>query len=320
MVKGSTRSQRPLNPAERPLDDGMRYGPEMWREIDGVAFCHWDRWLLKLALTELDGLDGIARHFRQRLRSQRGRNDQSEAMLTQIEDLRIRLGLASRTPETVLDEEERASDWLRKKAEKRIWHGYINYYTDAMCNTPRRRLLARALRGHWARFPVSPASFEPELRRVVGESGYYDYRAAGPLARLLELHIDLLEGTAASELERMAVHRAAMTVIIETMDRVDDSLADMSELFAASERAYLELARGAARRDGLLRDLLELAIWEDYGLLRGVDAFLQELEEEHANIALRELAAIITELRRERLDDQLARAITLRQAVLAPWA
>jgi hypothetical protein len=73
-------------------------------------------------------------------------------------------------------------------------------------------------------------------RRVVGESGYYDYRAAGPLARLLELHIDLLEGTAASELERMAVHRVAMTVIIETMDRVDDSLADMSELFAASER------------------------------------------------------------------------------------
>ncbi|HZF52534.1 MAG TPA: hypothetical protein VE093_27960 [Polyangiaceae bacterium] len=83
-------------------------------------------------------------------------------------------------------------------------------------------------------------------RRVVGESGYYDYRAAGPLARLLELHIDLLEGTAASELERMAVHRVAMTVIIETMDRVDDSLADMSELFAASERRAATTHRQAA--------------------------------------------------------------------------
>lgn len=320
MAKRSTRSQRTRNPAERPLDDGMRYGPETWREIDGIAFCHWDRWLLKLAITELDGLDGIARHFRARLRSNHGSHNQSEAMLAQIEDLRIRLGLASRTPETALDEEERASDWLRKKAEKRIWHRDINCHTEAMRNTPRRRLMARALRGHWARFPVSPASFEPDLRRIVGDGGYYDYCAAGLLADILELHIDILEATAASELERMAVHRAAMTVIIETMDRVDDSLADMGELFAASERAYLKLARRAAGRDGLLRDLLELAIWEDYGLLRGVDAFLQALEEEHANIALRELAAIITELRRERLDYQLARAVALRQVVLAPWA
>jgi hypothetical protein len=104
------------------------------------------------------------------------------------------------------------------------------------------------------------------------------------------------------------------------MDLVDDSLAEMSKLFAASERAYLEFAREVAGRDGLLRDLLELAIWEDYGLLSRVDAFLRGLEEEHANIALRELAAIIAELRRERLDYQLARAVALRQAVLAPWA
>lgn len=73
-------------------------------------------------------------------------------MLTQIEDLRIRLRLASRTPETVLDDEERASDWLRKKSEKRIWHGDINGYTEAMRNTPGRRLLARA-RHHLRRDP-----------------------------------------------------------------------------------------------------------------------------------------------------------------------
>lgn len=28
---------------ERPLDDEVRYGPEVWREVEGVAFCHWDR-------------------------------------------------------------------------------------------------------------------------------------------------------------------------------------------------------------------------------------------------------------------------------------
>ncbi|AGP36448.1 hypothetical protein [Sorangium cellulosum] len=124
---------------------------------------------------------------------------------------------------------------------------------------------------------------------------------------------------AASDLERLALHRAAMTVIIEMMDRVDDSLAKMSEVFAASERAYLALARDHAGLDAILRDLLELAVWEDYGLLRGVGDFLGALQEEHANLAVRELSGIIAELRRERLDDQLARALTLRKAVLAPW-
>jgi hypothetical protein len=33
-----------------PLDDGPRDGTEHWREIAGVGFCHWDRWLLTLAL------------------------------------------------------------------------------------------------------------------------------------------------------------------------------------------------------------------------------------------------------------------------------
>ena len=64
MVKDNARARRSPRPAPRPLDDGARYGPETWREIDGVAFCHWDRWLLRIALTEPGGLDGIARHFR----------------------------------------------------------------------------------------------------------------------------------------------------------------------------------------------------------------------------------------------------------------
>lgn len=60
-------------------------------------------------------------------------------------------------------------------------------------------------------------------------------------------------------------------------------------------------------------------MWEDYGLLKGIDHFLGALDEEHANAALRELASIISELGRERLDAQRTRAVALRRAVLAPW-
>lgn len=187
MVKRDVgRARRLPHPAELPLDDGVRYGPETWREIDGVAFCHWDRWLLRLALAEPRGLDAIAREFRARAASRRVSTEAAEAMLGQVVDLRGRLARVARIPEEVLDAEERASGWLLKKAWKRVWHDGPNRRTDAMRNTPRRRREAHALRGNWARFPVSPARFEPELRRVVGDQAYYDYRATDLVARLLE--------------------------------------------------------------------------------------------------------------------------------------
>jgi hypothetical protein len=163
-----------------PLDDGARYGPETWREIGGVVFSHWDRWLLKIALREAGGLEGIARHFRGCIRNRPAQSDPDEGMLAQVVDLRDRLALVGRTPETVLDEEERTSEWLRKKAEKRVWQDGPNRRTEAMRRTPRRRLEARALRGHWSCFPVSPARFEPELLRVVGVGEFYDYRTTSP--------------------------------------------------------------------------------------------------------------------------------------------
>ncbi|XXY48761.1 hypothetical protein WME91_53030 [Sorangium sp. So ce269] len=69
--KDEARARRLPQPAERRLDDGVRYGPETWREIDGVVFCHWDWWLLRLALAEPRGFDAIAREFRARAASSR---------------------------------------------------------------------------------------------------------------------------------------------------------------------------------------------------------------------------------------------------------
>ncbi len=187
-----------------------------------------------------------------------------------------------------------------------------------MGRTARRVLGARALRGHWSRFPISPAKYEPELQSTVGPDGsYYDYCWAGALATMLESKIEMLTMSAPADEHQLATHRAAMTVIVEMMDRVDDSGADVSAVFRASERAYLALARNALSTAVVLRDLLEFTIWEDYGLIDGVDAFLTALPEEHADAALRHLALLISELRRERLDSQLAKAIALRRRVIA---
>lgn len=71
-------------------------------------------------------------------------------------------------------------------------------------------------------------------------------------------------------------------------------------------------------KPGLLRDLLELVVWEDYGLFHEVEGFLASLPEHQADLALRELTKIIAELRgAEGLDYQLDKARALRRSVVA---
>jgi len=74
-TKRMKREPRPKLPTEIPLDDGAREGTDLWREIGGVRFCHWGRWLLRLALNEPEGLRSIAREFRRRAAAPRSSKD-----------------------------------------------------------------------------------------------------------------------------------------------------------------------------------------------------------------------------------------------------
>ncbi len=285
--------------------------------MEGTDFCHWDRWLLRLSLAEVGGLEAIERQLRTRRRKKKSTVDTAtEAMLAQVVDLRARLARALRTPETLLDAEERASDWLFKKAFKRVWHDGPHHKTAAMMDTPRRRLERRALRGYWGKFPVPPSMFEPALLRIIGTDEHVHWAMIGTVSRMLDMEIDSMVRATGSDLERLALHRAAMTVILELSARSEDSMGDLGELFHGSEEAYYPLVRGASVDGVLLRDLLELSIWEDYGLFRDMEGFLASLPEGHADLALRELSSIIVELRREEIDHQLEKARVLRAALL----
>ena len=305
------------SPEKRPLDDGSRRGPETWRVVEGTEFCHWDRWLLRLSLADVGGLSAIERELRMRRRNKKlSTHAAAEALLAQVVDLRARLAQTARTPETLLDAEERASDWLFKKAFKRVWHDGPHHKTAAMMDTPRRRLERRALRGHWGEFPVSPSCFEPALLRIIGTDGHVHWAMIGTVSRMLDIEIDSLVRATGSDMERLALHRAAMTIILELSARSEDSMGDLGELFHGSEEAYYPLVLGASVDGVLLRDLLELSIWEDYGLFRDIEGFLASLPEERADLALRELSSIIAELRREEIDHQLEKARVLRAALL----
>lgn len=313
------RKVRERLPTEEPLDDGPRQGTDAWRSIGEVAFCHWDRWLLRLALDEPEGLDAIAAVFRQRAHGSEALDHVAEAMLAQVADLTARLTALGLTAASVLDESERASAWLQSKAFRRVWHATSIRCTAAMESTPRRVLGQRALCGNWAAFPVSPDPYLAQFRRVLGDT-WYDYRATGDLVDRLAATGDRLLDRAVTAEETLAIRRAMLTIVIEAMERCDDSTDDLGQHFREHEHEYLELLRSHLDRPGLLGDLLEVAVWEDYGLFREVEPFLGLLPRRHADLALRELARIMAELRGARLRYQHTRAFALRKAAAKPFA
>jgi hypothetical protein len=299
-----------------PLDDGARQGSDRWRELAGVQFCHWDRWLLRLAVDEPDGLRSIARTLQRRTSAPHAPDLEAEALLAQLADLETRLTSLGRTPATMLDDVERKSTWLHAKALRRVWHAASFSYTEAMRRTPRALLEQRARSGNWHVFSISPAAYLAELASAFGDY-WHDLRMSQSAITLFELAAERLLGRANTDDERLAIRRAALAAVLNAIPRVDDSFGELGQQFRDHEHAYLELLRHRLDRPGLLRDLLELVVWEDYGLFHEVEPFLRALSEPDADRALRELTSIIAELRAAGLEPQLDKAQDLRRAVLA---
>jgi hypothetical protein len=270
---------------------------------------------LRLALDEPRGLRGMRASFRARAKTETG-DRAAEAMLAQIDDLQSRLAALDVTPERALDDEERASEWLKKKAFKRVWHDRPNAKTHAMNHPPRRVLELRALRGHWPSFPQDPAQYEPLFRGVARDARGSRWSDTASVAMRFEDIVEAESQRLLCPYRRLALHRCALTVIIECMDLVDDSGGDMGEAYRSIERRYVEFVR-EAELDVLLRDLLELVIWEDYGLTQAAESLLGTLTEERADIAVRELARIMAELRTHELAYPLDCARRVRALVLS---
>ncbi len=234
MSSKRSRAPRVKLPSQVPLDDGTRNGTEAWREIGGIAFCHWDRWLLRLSLEEPEGLVSIAREFRRRARDARRLRDVAEALLAQVNDLEVRLAKLGRLPTDLLEPVERESTWLRDKAFRRVWHATSIHRTEAMLRTPRNLLEARAREGNWAAFPLSPGRYFTRLDAIY-RNRYFDHRGVGLVVLQLEHEGDRMIAAASSEDERLAIRRAVLGASIEAMPHVDDSDSDLGDDFREQE-------------------------------------------------------------------------------------
>ena len=96
--------------------------------------------------------------------------------------------------------------------------------------------------------------------------GYVDYRGVSLLVWQLDFDGSQRLAAARTDDERLAIRRAMLSACVEAMAHGDDSDDHLGQLFHEQEQAYLSLVSGYLEHPGVLRDLLELATWEDYGL------------------------------------------------------
>lgn len=142
--------------------------------------------------------------------------------------------------------------------------------TPAMVNTPRERLRKRALRGHWDRFPVSPAPDCDAFMAVIDKARRQRRGSLRTATALLELANSADVERADRPTERLAAWRALATAVIAAFV---DGLRD-------PENAYRKCGAEAIARCGALpweraglaapdfyRDLCELCVWDEWAVL-----------------------------------------------------
>ncbi len=184
--------------------------------------------------------------------------------------------------------------------------------SEWMRHTPRHAREARALRGYWPLFPVSPAPYADALARLFKTSGDYSENESWELERKLSAFLDRQE-SGAEVPELLALYRAALTVIEEKMNIIDDSYGVIGQLYQQILDGYWQLDRvaGGLPAEVFLPDIIELILREDYAFSDASQrAFYTSLSRTEAAMAEAILRDQIIDLQTVELDYQAEDALT----------
>ncbi len=299
------------------------YGNDICQEIvlpTGGAFAatYWDVWFAIVLVTDFGSdWDKLAGHFRQESKTSYGfRGYTAEGFLCHLRHLRQALTEAGLTALDLLSSV--APSLLRgqkHKARRKILKDSPPDHDKSpwMRNTPRVERETRAMRGYWSRFPVSPDQYAEQIERLFKPSGFYSEDQSFGLERKLSTFIERREA-GASEAERCALYRAFLTVMLEQMDKVDDSYGVIGDLYSGVFEQYIQLDRSALGMPlaDFMQDWLELLIWEDYGFTyQEQPAFFAGLAAIEVPLVEAILRAQWNELRELDLDYQAEHALTM---------
>lgn len=306
-------SWRKPKTSRRTTPHRFNYGPESWKTVQGQDFTYWDRWLLTAA-HELGGFEQLVGALKGRTALGQSKDLDVEAKRAHIRDLVSRLERLSLDPLDALGGEPDAK--LLRKARTKVLEQYVedHHKTPAMLTTPRNVLEARALRGYWDGFPISPRQFEAEFTREIDKHDYYNYRQTWRLAeRLQRLWKDAAATVDGEPASALALHRCLMTVLVETMTITDPSDGEIGILFREVITAYVGIGHERAGVDlsTYVRDAIEFATWEDYGLLDRPEILFGGIRREHGQMIRQAFCETAAELEEHELDYAHSQAVRL---------
>ncbi len=239
----------------------IRYGNDICQEIalpTGGTFVvtYWDVWFAIVLVADLAGdWDKLADHLRQEIKTSYSfRRYATEGFLCHLQHLRQALDEAGLSVQDILSSVE--PDLLKRqkyKARQKILKDSPSDHEQSfwMLHTPRVERQARALRGYWPRFPVSPDPYAEQMERLFEPSGFYSKDQSFGPERKLSAFIERKEARASDpqgafgSAERCALYRAFLTVMLEQMDKVDDSYGVIGDLYGGVFGEYLQLDRSA---------------------------------------------------------------------------
>jgi hypothetical protein len=195
-------------------------------------------------------------------------------------------------------------------------------WSEPMRNTPRTRRYPLALRGYWDRFPVSPHPYYEQIGSHYQSRGFYSEGMSFRIARTLDRYAEkagrLLDADKAAQAQ--ALLRGWMTVIIELMERADDSCGSIATSFKDGFIAYLKIPLEQTGIDErvFFTDLLDFLIWEDYGLTdSGIEGYFRGLNNRQADLCIEHLRHEVAALRYDDLEYESGEALTLLGQVIA---
>jgi hypothetical protein len=180
----------------------------------------------------------------------------------------------------------------------------------------------QALRGYWARFPVSPEPFALEVEAALPQKDFFKEGDSFKLSRRLDQFVARAEKLTAGKrfAEAQALLRGWVTVVIELMRRADDSYGSIGMSFEEGFKAYLDLPLPETGIDEqvFFHDLLGLLIWEDYGLTDDeTEGYFARLSRPQGDCCLEFLERQVAGLKAECRPYQSEKALTLLGQVAA---
>jgi hypothetical protein len=316
-----THPDAPRRPTIVGTDLALTMPTPQGRSLD---LSYWDLWFALVAVTMHEGdLDRLAK----RIKEEKGiyyDRDSIERKRCHLRDLERRLEEASITPAEVVDAAGDLAKAEKRRAIKKVMDPLHREreYSEPMRDTPRQRRFRRSMRGYWDRFPVSPQPYYETIRANFQSKGFFSESMSFRIARTLDRHAEqagkLLEAGEAARAQ--ALLRAWMTVIVELMERADDSSGSIGMSFDEGFRAYLKITldRTGIADAAFFPDLLDFLIWEDYGLTDGgIEGYFRGLNDHQADLCIEHLRHEVAALLEDDLEYQSEEALTLLGRVIA---